>query len=65
MVAQACSKALLGGALALSLLLGAGLVVRSFGQADVPARARSLGLGIPLLILAAGGLAGVERSACR
>ncbi|MGY4611785.1 tetratricopeptide repeat protein [Thermostichus sp. MS-CIW-38] len=45
----------LGGALALSLLLGAGLVVRSFGQADVPARARSLGLGIPLLILAAGG----------
>ncbi|WP_457490393.1 tetratricopeptide repeat protein [Thermostichus sp. MS-CIW-41] len=39
----------------MSLLLGAGLVVRSFGQADVPARARSLGLGIPLLILAAGG----------
>jgi len=43
----------LGGALALSLLLGIGLVAR--GQADVRSRAGSLGVGIPLLILAVGG----------
>jgi tetratricopeptide (TPR) repeat protein len=45
----------LGGVLALSLLLGAGLVVRSFGQTDARSRAGSLGLGIPLLVLAAAG----------
>lgn len=48
-------RPLLGGALGLSLLVGAGLVVHSFRQPDVSARTRSLGLGIPLLTLAAGG----------
>ncbi|MCJ2544647.1 tetratricopeptide repeat protein, partial [Thermostichus vulcanus] len=43
------------GVLALLLLLGGGLVVRSFGAADARSRAGSLGLGIPLLVLAAGG----------
>ncbi|MFS8911513.1 tetratricopeptide repeat protein [Synechococcus sp. H60.3] len=52
---QPTLRPFLGGALALSLLLGAGLVVHSFRQPDVPARARSLGVGIPLLLLAAGG----------
>ncbi len=45
----------LAGGLALSLLLGSGLVVRALGTTDAWARARALGLGIPLLVLAAGG----------
>ncbi|MEN9224473.1 MAG: tetratricopeptide repeat protein [Thermostichus sp. HHBFW_bins_43] len=46
-------RPVLGGVLALSLLLGAGLVVR--GATDARSRAGALGLGIPLLVLAAGG----------
>ncbi|MEN9230004.1 MAG: tetratricopeptide repeat protein [Thermostichus sp. DG02_5_bins_236] len=48
-------RPVLAGGLALLLLLGGGLVVRALGTTDARARAGALGLGIPLLVLAAGG----------
>lgn len=48
-------RPILGGVLVLLLLVGGGLVVRSLGAPDARSRAGSLGLGIPLLLLAAGG----------